>query len=255
MIDKPANPHTITIHYDTAILPAPYAHSYTLALDLSAEEFKVDLKLQYYDRDDLTQDEIQEEGYTGDDDYTWQGHLIEGWRAALVDLYHKTTFRAQPDEEHSDSLILTIQSATIAGQFYPSQPHLWSRMAQELIQAIFEGSQRELPLVIRFRHKSSGSTTGLDLTFHFSTRHCTQHQVHKQSEKIIDWADGQQLMKKIYAIDYLQEEGSEKLPGEDGHYIDPGEGRWHSLTGTKAGQHHSNLKQKLADTLKEMDKD
>ncbi|HWV33270.1 MAG TPA: hypothetical protein VN038_26610, partial [Dyadobacter sp.] len=74
-------PGQYIIRFQTApVVPAPFAHFYTLKMDIqSAEDLRVDFDIVYNDREELTEDEIFDEGFSTDDDYKWKGSLPAVW--------------------------------------------------------------------------------------------------------------------------------------------------------------------------------
>ena len=62
----------ITFEYNTGSIPAPFCHKYKIVISKnSPEQYLVDLNLEYYGRDEITEEEIFDEGFTLDDNYKW----------------------------------------------------------------------------------------------------------------------------------------------------------------------------------------
>ena len=67
---------SLEIRFRTAdIIPPPYSHEYVIVCNEADSVLALSIKLTYLDRDELTIDEIAEEGYTENDDFEWTGTL------------------------------------------------------------------------------------------------------------------------------------------------------------------------------------
>ena len=70
---------TFSLKYQTAEnIPAPFAHAIEINGSLD-QELELSFELTYLDREDLTEDEILEEGFTTNDNFTWKGTLPKVW--------------------------------------------------------------------------------------------------------------------------------------------------------------------------------
>ena len=111
------------------------------------QSINVDLKLTYTHRDELDADEIEAEGFTDNDDYEWKGALEKVWSDELEKVLKKTQMGGSMlQDEEFDFLTLEWETDTTKkGQ--PKNTEDWLYFAQELLQAIYETSEKELSLI------------------------------------------------------------------------------------------------------------
>ena len=70
----------ITLTYNPGPIPPPFCHQYKISIEKStSNEFLTDLSLEYYNRDEITEEEIFDEGFSMDDNCTWSGTLPLLW--------------------------------------------------------------------------------------------------------------------------------------------------------------------------------
>ncbi len=75
----------IRIEFRTLDVPAPFAHDYTLSLELD-KDIKARYQINYKGRENLSEEEIIEEGYTLDDDFEWKGEINSAWLQQIESL-------------------------------------------------------------------------------------------------------------------------------------------------------------------------
>src|SRR5688572_9901646 len=89
----------LVLEYDSGIVPPPYSHVFRLMLDWSNGDLDVVLDLHYTDREDLTNEEILDEGFTLNDDYSYKGTLNTVWIKPLQQLFDKSKWTNREIEE------------------------------------------------------------------------------------------------------------------------------------------------------------
>ncbi len=175
-----------------------------------------------------------EEGFTPDDDVHWQGTLPQVWASVLHGLVHKTELLPENTDTSYDSL-LTINIATAQGYTVLGTPdnfQQWEYQLQELVQGIYEASQREYPLRIGYLdYSSNGNSIKTTLEASFQHRLCTvtierDAQTYTQN---VAWSTLQSLLEILYLPDYHPELGTLSVTRKVGQYIDPGDGQWYQL--------------------------
>jgi len=239
--------HKLVIHFDTEVLPAPFCHRYRIAIQREeAGLFTVSLDLEYYGREELTEEEILEEGFSYNDDYQWKGDLPMVWGAAIDDKIKATSWKRHAPTREESSLYLRIRRPDAAEDVWPADKKQWETFAQELIQAIFELGKKEAPLTIQFLNIENAQRS-YSIEYKFAERTVSIHTAEKH-QKPMDWHEGQRLLKYIFSFDYLPEDAIEK-PKKPGNYISPGDGLWYDLSiATQKGD--SEKLQRLVETLK-----
>lgn len=200
----------IKISYQTLLLPPPFAFGYTLDLVINEESLNVLFELEFLNRDTISEDEILEEGYSLDDDFSWSGELGKAWCDELDSL---KAIELEPNSSDENIWMhFTIGEGNEIKSGMTKDTSLWDFKIQELIQAIYEKSKRELPLDVKLKHRSGDQILDLNVKGSFETLTA------KVNGKNVQWRKMQEAMSHVFSADITQE-GSKK-PKEDGLWID-----------------------------------
>lgn len=246
--------------YQITTVPPPYSYQYHIECWFHKGHLHVRYDIKYLDRENVDEDEILEEGFSPDDDFSWEGDLPEIWNQAIIKMVEGVIFKSRDDAAsgHDPSLILTWQD--IDGneeKGTPENNEAWEYFLQELVQAVYEESQKETPLVIHYKEvNQKDDITKITIKPKFSTRHIEalwQHTLDEDVKKMIPWKNLKKLLKEIYLPDYNYENAMEEEPTHNGKFIDHGEGLWFEFHKdvTNPGQKHDALKN-IEDSLKEI---
>lgn len=227
------NPH-VDVRYQTLTLPPPYAYTYSLRAELGKQLVTITLDWQHTDRDELTEEEIWEEGFTSDDDFQWQGTLPGVW----VPTWEKWLEQTQllPDApllSKESSLVMTYtnrQGKTTTG--VPDDIKQWEYQLQEVVQGVYEAAQRERPLRVSYYDLSpprppiqiAMDISFLHRRFTLSTAPFSPSNAHK-----LPWERVHSLLETLYLPDYDAGLSSQDIPQRAGRYIDPGDGQWYQV--------------------------
>lgn len=221
------NPLTgLVLEYDSGITPPPYSHVFRLSLDWEKGGLDVKLDIHYTEREELSEQEILDEGFTMNDDYSYKGKLNSVWVKPLQELYTRTRW-TNKDIEDGGITVSPIEKGKDEGVKIPSNQEEWQLMAQDVIQAIYETVKKELPLKINYRKVDHEEITDCSLTVHFSNREVVFEKNGKR--KPIHWEYAIQLMKMVFTPDYHYDLATEAPGKKRGSYIDCGDGFWHEL--------------------------
>lgn len=215
----------LVLEYDSGIIPPPYSHVFRLALDWSKGDLSAALDLHYTEREELSEEEIFDEGFTPNDDYSYKGELNSVWIKPLQQLFDKTRWTSK-DIEDGGITVTVIEKGKDEGVKIPSNQEEWQLMAQDLIQAIYETVKKEAPLKIDYRLVTE-ETADCSLTVHFSVREVI-FEINGTS-RIVNWEYAIQLMKLVFTPDYHYEMAKEEAGKKRGAYINCGDGYWHEL--------------------------
>lgn len=225
--------HQLVIHYQTLSLPPPYSYVYTLKINLTASAPGVRLDWQYTERDELSEEEIWEEGFTSDDDFHWQGTLPEVWGSVLTQSLEQSQLNADTTSLTPDTALwLTVtdgQGRITTGT--PRDLSYWEYLLQELVQGVYEVAQRELPLHIRYLAiPTTGPPVQATLTASFAYRRftVTVEQDSPMPTRNLPWQQLRSLLEKMYIPDYHTDRAVSRLPQRPGWYLNPGDG-WYEL--------------------------
>lgn len=237
--------NSLEIRFQTAqSLPSPYAHFYTFAATAKPGGLAVDLAITYPDREAIDNDELEAEGFTRDDDYTWTGQLPANWQTAFTALLTDTDLQPLPGDalpDTDDFWAITVSEPDETPETgHPQNADDWQYFMQELIQATYEADNRERPFELCYLDFRPAGDTEFYLTASFARRDVTAEAIQQRqpTRKTLKWADLQRLMSAIYAIEFDPEATFNHPPRQDGHWLNLGSEEWYDL------QEHTEL-QKL----------
>ena len=224
---------SLVIQFETLTAPPPFSHHYQITLDLSVAQPILEFEINYSDREQLSEEEILEEGFTLEDDYTWKGELPKAWKFATLDLLRKSKNLFDEPKPHVQQILrisITYENGEQWGGI-PNNTESWEYFAQEMIQAIYEISQKELPLEINYLEVSSQQKQVVTIKPSFSYRkvRVERKQPGEEHQKEYEWGQLKPLLEAIYLPDYDSEQASSKEPRKQGNYISPGDGLWYEL--------------------------
>ena len=227
---------SIVIKFQTApTTPPPFSHFYTITLATNAvngNAIKASFELIYTDRVGFDADEIEAEGFTQNDDYTWSGLLPSVWTAELERLVEKTkSFKPIEEKDTEDYLevALLMDGQQRAGA--PNNAAAWQYAAQELVQAIYETAGRERPFDIELLRISNKRSILTKYTAVFATRQFSKLTTAngKTLAEEQPWEALEGVLKAMYTPDYFTDEATDRRPVEDGWYVLQPDGLWYEL--------------------------
>ena len=228
--------NSITIKFQTApTTPPPFSHFYTITLTENAgadKALKTKFELIYTDRVGFDADEIEAEGFTQNDDYTWAGQLASVWTEELEKLLEKTkSFKPIVEKDTEDYLEVEVLKGIETRAGAPNNAAAWQYAAQELVQAIYETAGRERPFDIELLRISNRRSILTKYSAVFATRHFTKTITANGKTLAADqpWESLENVLKTMYTPDYFTDEAVERRPVEDGWYILQPDGLWYEL--------------------------
>lgn len=259
-MDNPVSINQLGISFETLSVPPPYSHTYSFSIKLAPNGINLQYQLAYTHRDELSEEEIWEEGFSGQDDFSWAGSLPSVWRDALLAVWKSTQLvseekYAKPAE---NGLLLTAELTNgqqVTG--VPEEIASWEYFLQELTQAVYEAAQRERPLRIRYLKRSAQEEElQLIITVHFLKRslEIIRQQGKQQGARTLSWAEAKPLLSTLYQLDYATEGGHSKMPNRSGEYLDPGDGQWYQLGKETINPGKIDFVEKLRQKLEYFDK-
>ena len=245
----------VTFQYDTGPIPPPFCYRYNLTISsIDNGKHEVDIEIDYYDRDEISEDEIYNEGFSLDDNFQWNGNLPQTWVQEIINKLNTSNWKKQMTlRPRETGMMVKIDTHQSAEDLEPADLRTWEVFVQEIIQACFELSEREAPLHIEFvRNEGAKHRKQLKITYSFALRTVIL-VTNNETEKTLSWENGRKFLKYIYGIDYMPENGNSKAPTAKGSYISPGDGLWYpldtSLNGTDELPKIEKLKRLLEEYL------
>jgi hypothetical protein len=216
----------IIVQYQTVQSPPPYSFEYQMVISLAETGMEVDFKLFYTDRDELTEEEITDEGFTMQDDYSWSGVLPVIWNQEILSMHKKEKWQKEPHSKAENYLEMSFDES--GEVVFPQDQEAWEYFLQEIIQAIYEVSGKEMSLFISYWDMLEQAKLKIDLQVLFAERKALVDidQDGKRTQKEINWATLKDLLQWVYTADFLYEKAETKQPKLYGKYLNTGEGYW-----------------------------
>lgn len=224
-------PGLYIIRFQTApAVPAPYAHYDTFKLYIDSDtRVKVDFSINYTDRDELTEDDILDEGFTMDDDYAWKGQLPQLWISEFSAIMKASkTIRRRDEKEFEDFVEVELEEDGKRVTIYPEDKGRWAYFVQELIQAIFEVSGKEKAFEMTLLEIADSGLVEMDLHASFAEKTFTVKKNGAATRKM-EWNALQKMLDTIYKATFLEELAQSARPSKKGKYISAGDGMWYQL--------------------------
>jgi len=240
--------------YHTGAVPPPYCFEYSLEIAPREDKLEVTFNLTYLDREELELEEILEEGFTENDDYSWTGELALPWKKVLLSKLDTKSISSISNIQTSEQLQLVLHKNNEEKVFELNASD-WNIFLNEFIQAIYETAGKELPLHLCIAHVQNGSASYYHLDFLFSLRKLILRIEEKNSpikHKKGDWDAGGNLMKLLFNLDYEAVGSWDKIPRTDGWYIDLGEEIWLDLEAAAGEETNNDWLEIIVEQLKKI---
>ncbi|UJP67134.1 hypothetical protein IPZ59_17570 [Mongoliitalea daihaiensis] len=216
----------LEIEYDSGFIPPPFSHIFKIKLGFGKKFIDTQLYLEYTHREDLTEEEILDEGFTLNDDFTYQGEIPLIWEEPIKSLYAKSNWSNKKLNEEEGGIKLLVKD--IHGKIVrtiPANQQDWMILAQDVIQAIYELSKKEAPLKINYLIINDQTKTSIEVQMKFSIR--TVDVLIDGKQKTADWEETKKLLSNVFTPDYDYGIAKEQKPTKSGEYIECGDGFWH----------------------------
>ncbi|MHA4740047.1 hypothetical protein [Dyadobacter sp. MSC1_007] len=224
-------PGLYTIRFQTApVVPAPFSHFYTLEMDIASEtSVDVDFSITYNDREELSEDDLLDEGFSPDDDYEWKGNVPGVWIDEFREILGSSKIiRKREESEFEDFIEIELDEQEKRVTIYPVDKERWSYFLQEFMQAIFETAGREKPFELTYVDIDADHKTVIDLKASFAKKEFTLIKNSGTARKL-DWNQLQKIMDTVYKAEFVPDNASESKPTKRGKYITAGDGLWYQL--------------------------
>lgn len=224
-------PGLYIIRFQTApVVPAPYANFQTIKLHVRSEDdLIVDFSIKYTDREDLEEEEILEEGFTLDDDFTWKGTIPVNWLREFNAIYSSSKIvRQREEKEFEDFIEVEIEENEKRVTVYPVDKERWVYFLQEFMQAILETAGRELPFELTYLDYDAEPQSEVALKASFATKIFTMSENNGPLKKL-DWGFLQKVMDTVYRAEFIYDNATDKKPTKKGKYLYIGDQLWYQL--------------------------
>ncbi|RYU94835.1 hypothetical protein [Emticicia agri] len=222
---------TFSLKYQTSEnIPPPFAHAIELSGEIEQnKELALSFELTYLDRNLLTEEEILDEGFSGNDDFSWKGTLPNVWKDILYgNLKSAKPLKIKDLEPHQNFWQLDFEQQS----FYPSNAEKFSYLLEEIQQAVFEKAQRELPLHLIFYKNQSGEIKETIIKASFVERKVEitrnlNNQGRKTSE--LPWDELNFILKNTFSGEFVMDVAFNQKPLHKGTFVNIGDGYWYEV--------------------------
>ncbi len=223
---------TFEIKYETEpTLPPPFCYYYHIHGQVTTTGIQVVFAWVYHNREDITPEELEEEGFTGEDDFTWQGSVDKSWLPPIQKLLAGT----KTITENEEDAFLELNFQVSKGTSFQGRPHntvQWMYFLQEFIQGIYETAEKEAPLRVRYKKITPTHTFFVSLKVQFADRKVwVQYRLdtHKMQTLELPWDTTHAGLQALFALDYYPDNAEKREPNQKGTYVDIGENIWYAL--------------------------
>jgi hypothetical protein len=208
----------------SALIPAPYAHAIEIIFSFGQKNLEYKFELEYLDRDQLTEEEILDEGFSLEDNLILSGKLPTVWKEQLDSLLQKTE-KTYPQELEDDQEFWDIEIGS--ENYYPKNTKHWKEFIEELQQAVVEQNKLENPLQITIIRADNQTQKEYKIKGNFEHKSLTIESSEKQSQ--LPWTKLKPLLKDFYSAEFDYDKATEKLPKKTGLFINFGDEYWFEL--------------------------
>jgi hypothetical protein len=206
-------------------VPPPYSYVYILQGPL-AGPLVLNYQLRYPDREELTDEELADEGFSRDDDRDLTVEVAPVWQTELLALLEDTRSSRQPNVGRNEVLLKLTRSGGQVDEFYPQNSAEWEYLLQEVIQAALETAQLEAKLQLAFVALRQQLRHQWQVEVSFAQRRATV-QYNQAPAKALPWMAAQDLMQLTFTPEYRADLAVEQIPAKPGFFINLGDGRWY----------------------------
>jgi len=223
----------LEIKFETAdILPPPFSHQILLSLDFQNDFIDTKFEIAYTYRDELSDEEILDEGFTGEENVAWAGELSNAWKVPILELLAQMPEKSNQKaiQEEQNFLELVVNGKTYGN---PKNQEEWEYLLQELSQAVYETYGKELPFSLTFKKVDSNKSVSIfELILHYTDRRVeayTEVDSMKRSRSLT-WEEASELIGQVFVGDFFPDKASKNEPKSIGKFITVGDGLWYEFT-------------------------
>jgi hypothetical protein len=223
----------LEVKFETAdILPPPFSHQILLTLDFKKDFIETKFEIAYTYRDELTDDEILEEGFNGEEDLAWAGEISNAWRDPLWKLLAFTPEKSNKKalREEQNFLEISINEKPFGN---PQNQEEWEYLLQELTQTVYETYGKEMPFKLIFKNLGSNDNVSIfELILHYADRkvEALTETNGERTNRSLPWEEASDLLGQVFIGEFLTEKASKNEPKALGKYISIGDGYWYEFT-------------------------
>ncbi|MFY7910255.1 MAG: hypothetical protein ACOVO2_11905 [Emticicia sp.] len=221
---------TFSLKYQTAEnIPAPFAHAIEINGSFD-QDLDISFELTYLDREDLTEDEILEEGFTTNDNFTWKGTLPKVWSDVVFgSLKSANELQIKSLEPHQDFWQVEFDGKS----FYPKNTDAFKYLIEEIQQAVYEKAGKEAALKLTYLKNQSGENVEVFVTASFVDRKLQlvrTNNIDGSSEtKVLVWDELNYILKNTFSGEFEADFAHGTKPSHKGLFLNAGDELWYEV--------------------------
>lgn len=222
---------TFSLKFQTSEnIPPPFAHAIELSGSFESNiEITVSFELSYLDRDQLSEEEITDEGFSMNDDFKWLGTLPPVWKDIIYgNLKSSKPLKIKALEPHQHFWQIDFEEQS----FYPANADKLTYLLEEVQQAVFEKAGKELPLNLVFYKNQAGETRELTIQASFVERRVeiTRKENNQPGKtSILPWEELNFILKNTFSGEFIMDVAFNQKPGHKGTFVNIGDGYWYEV--------------------------
>ncbi len=216
---------TLIIRFQTnELTPPPHAYAIEANIELNEDEITGTFEITYLGRDEMTEEELWEEGYTIHDDAKWSIDLPTPWLKHLQSIINSEKLNTKTELHETEDYweVITDKSAG-----YPSNTATWFELLNQLQQAILEQNEIEAALKMSFIRIDGADKKTYTFNASFAKRFF--NRISDVDDQELGWSELDTFLKDIFSGELLPENASKKEPTKTGLYLNPGDELWYEL--------------------------
>ena len=205
---------------------APFSRAIEILFEQEKNSLLMDFSLEYLYRETISLEEIEEEGFSKNDNLVWKGEVPQNWLNEIHFIKEKTIFSNKKEIEEDEEFYLVEFDKK---SFYPKNPELISYFIEEVMQAVFEKLELESKLKISLVKNSKEGVSKIELECSFFERNAIliANKLGNESSKILAWQQSKSFLSEIFDGEFLEEGCDLKLPTREGIFINLGTENWY----------------------------
>jgi hypothetical protein len=211
-----------TIFYTNDGTPPPYLYEINVVLKFENSGIQVFFAKNYLQREEVSLEELEEEGFSDNDDIELQSRLTGNWVNVLQDIVDASKGAKTLPESANISEYLQIKQGEDI--YYKKELDI-EYLFEELLQGIVENEKFELPLSIDFSIPTTPEPFTFKLTWNFSTLSITSNV---NGLTIPDWSKSKQLLNSLFSSDFSEFKSAKKCSKKEVS-VHVGDGFWYEI--------------------------
>lgn len=212
-----------TLSYSNILNPPPYLYKLEIHFDFTDQGVHVKYNKQFLSREDFSEEELEDEGFSLHDDIEISSALSKNWSEYFTQLTDLSSWSVDKPSENIGNMV-SLHSFDSNEIKYTAINKIEYQL-EEVYQAILESAKIEAPLSLHLKKVHNGTETIVELTWYFKDRLFEVNTNNHKTERT--WEEGQRLLSQFYETDLAELPVYKKKLPEGKICINPGDGLWY----------------------------